>query len=232
MTETGVDNIFITMPQFNYNGLSQSSGIYVIFNNHNWRIYIGSTKRFDKRWKDGHVRSLLNNKHQNKFLQADFNKCKQELGHDDFLEFHVLKEMPRTVREERLIEEEKWIKIHFDHGKQCYNLTDRAISREGFQSKDPEETKRKQSEASKKNWQKKEYREKLLSSETFGMGMLGLHHTDTAKNKLREARFKQTFTQEQIKARGNATRGKPRSEETKRRISETKKIKRLEQLGT
>lgn len=211
------------MVQFNYNGLSKSSGIYVIFNNHNWRIYVGSTKQFFKRWVDGHYKSLQGDRHSNKFLQSDFNKCRQELGHDNFLEFHIIQDMPKSTREERLLVEDKWIKVHFDHGKQCYNLTDRAISREGLELKNSKQTKQKQSEASKKNWQNSEYKKRLLNSETFGMGMLGRTHSEASKKKLREARLKQTFTSEQILARGNATRGKPRSEETKQKISLSRK---------
>lgn len=142
------------MVQFNYQGLSKSSGIYVIFNSYNWRLYVGSTVEFKNRWKQGHVGSLLNKKHSNKFLQSDFNKCKTLLGHDDFLEFHVLKNMPGSSREERLAVEEKWLKVHFNNGKQCYNLCDRAISREGHTNKEArkplsDEIKKKMSEIHK-----------------------------------------------------------------------------------
>jgi len=128
------------MAQFNYNEQSKSSGIYVIFNSYNWRIYVGSCKEFKARWRAGHYGSLKNNKHSNKFLQSDFNKCRELLGHDDFLEFHVLENMPNSTRKDRLMREETWIKVHFDNGKNCYNLCDRAISREGHESKNPEET--------------------------------------------------------------------------------------------
>lgn len=145
------------MVQFNYSGLSKSSGIYVIFNSYNWRIYVGSTKQFFKRWIDGHYKSLLRNKHSNKFLQADYNKCKEEHGHDDFLQFHVIEDMPCSTREERLAIEEKWILVHFDNGKQCYNLCAKAISREGSKSKNIEETRKRCSERSKGFWQDPKY---------------------------------------------------------------------------
>lgn len=140
------------MTHFNYNGLANSGGIYIIFNSHNWRIYVGSTMRFKTRWNDGHVRSLLLNKHSNKFLQADFNKCKTLLGNDDFLEFHIIQNMPGSTKQERLGEEEKWLKVHFDHGKNCYNLCDRAISREGTGAKDSTKTSKLISDASLKRW--------------------------------------------------------------------------------
>lgn len=148
------------MVHFNYNGLSESSGVYLIFNNHNWRVYVGSAKRFHTRWKYGHLGSLLNNKHQNKFLQADFVKCKQELGHDDFLEFHVLQNMPGSTREERLSAEDNFLKIHFDTGKQCYNLTATATSREGSFDKNQRETSEKISAALKRFYLDSENRKK------------------------------------------------------------------------
>lgn len=119
------------MALFNFNGLSESSGVYVIFNSHNWRLYVGSSMRFRTRWKAGHLGSLKSGKHANKFLQSDFNKCKALLGHDDFLEFHVLENMPGSSREERLAVEERWLAVHFDQGRNCYNHRSEAVSREG-----------------------------------------------------------------------------------------------------
>ena len=60
--------------EFIYNGHSKSAGIYKLTNKSNGRVYIGSSVRFEKRWK-AHEWSLLSNRHDNKFLQADFNKC-------------------------------------------------------------------------------------------------------------------------------------------------------------
>lgn len=34
-------------------------------------------------------------------MQVDFNKTKELLGHDDFLEFHVLEVMEKSTKEER-----------------------------------------------------------------------------------------------------------------------------------
>lgn len=125
-----------------YQEHSLKSGIYKILNTHTNRIYIGQAQSFKKRWYQ-HSRSLKNAKHQNKFLQADFNKCREELGHDDFLEFHVLEVMEGSTKEDRGSKEEKWIERWFDNGIHCYNFTKKAISREGCPSKNPEETARK-----------------------------------------------------------------------------------------
>lgn len=108
--------------RFFYNEHSLISGIYKIINTHTNRIYIGQAKEFKERWKK-HRGSLLNNKHQNRFLQADFNKSREELGHDDFLEFHVLEVMENSTKEERNKREEEWIAKHWDKQNLCYNLT-------------------------------------------------------------------------------------------------------------
>ena len=49
------------------------SGIYKILNNINGKIYIGSTKNFNKRWVT-HKYLLRLNKHENKHLQYAWNK--------------------------------------------------------------------------------------------------------------------------------------------------------------
>ena len=71
--------------KFIYELHANKPGIYKIINTRTNRIYVGQAKEFKKRWF-GHRTSLLSGKHFNKFLLADFNKCKTELGNDDFLE--------------------------------------------------------------------------------------------------------------------------------------------------
>lgn len=122
---------------------------------------MGSSKCFQVRWFQHH-KSLAQNKHQNKFLQSDFNKCRELLGNDDFLEFHILEVMPDSSKEQRLLAEERWIQVHFDKGQQCYNLCSRAISREGNLSKDPRETARKCSETQKRLWSEPIERQKRI----------------------------------------------------------------------
>jgi group I intron endonuclease len=141
--------------EFIYNGHSKSAGIYKLTNKQNGRIYIGSSVRFEKRWKQ-HETSLLIGKHSNKFLLADFNKC----GTDAFI-FEILEVIDGT-KEERLLKEETYIKQYYDDGKQCYNLCDRAISREGNNSKDPAETAKKCSETQKRLWADPEERQKRI----------------------------------------------------------------------
>jgi len=132
--------------EYKYEGYSFKSGIYKIINKFNGRIYIGSAKRFIERWKS-HTSSLRTQKHSNKFLQADFNKC----GEDAFV-FEVVEVTDGKTKEERLMIEESYIKQYYDKGDNCYNLCDRAVSRENIKNKNPEETKRKISSAAKIMW--------------------------------------------------------------------------------
>lgn len=142
--------------EYKYEGHSLKSGIYKITNKINGRIYVGSARRFKERWQS-HTSSLRKQKHSNKFLQADFNKC----GEEAFV-FEVIEVTEGKTKEERLFIEEGHIKQHYDSGVACYNLCDRAISREGNLSKDPEATAKKCSEKQKQLWQDPEERKKRI----------------------------------------------------------------------
>lgn len=115
---------------FYYDGHSNEPGIYKILNTHTGRIYIGQAKEFKERWTRGHASSLRNGKHQNSFIQNDFNKCFAELGNDSFLEFHVIEAMPNSIKPERKEREEHWIAKFYDEQKQCYNFKKTVSSNE------------------------------------------------------------------------------------------------------
>lgn len=97
-----------------YQDYSNLGGVYQIKNLLNGRLYFGSAKRFKERYR-GHISSLRNNKHRNKFLQNDFNKC----GTDAFV-FEVLEVVEGTLQD-RLLIEQRYVDQFFDSGKQCYN---------------------------------------------------------------------------------------------------------------
>lgn len=105
----------------------------------------------------------------NRFLLNDFNKCKEELGHDDFLEFHVLEVMEGSTKEERNQKEEEWIQKFYDQQQSCYNLKQKVESTDrSCWSYNSVETSKKISSANKgrKAWNKglkfsEEYRQKL-----------------------------------------------------------------------
>lgn len=135
--------------KFNYQDCSLKSGIYKIFNTHTNRIYIGQAKEFKERWK-AHASSLRLGKHANKFLRADFNKCQELLGHDDFLEFHVLEIMEGSSKEARNVREERWIAQVLIAQQQCYNFELKPTKPEqSTWSHTPEQSSRRRSQAHK-----------------------------------------------------------------------------------
>lgn len=126
-----------------YKGHANKSGVYKIVNTTNGRIYIGSCKLFKVRARE-HLKALSENRHSNKFLQNDFNKC----GEIAF-EFHVI-EVVGSGQKNRLLVEQQYIDQHYDKQKQCYNIARQTnnSSRSCF-SKSPEETRKKLSKAQK-----------------------------------------------------------------------------------
>jgi hypothetical protein len=121
---------------------SLKSGIYKILNTHTNRIYIGQAKRFKQRWSQ-HKYHLLKGSHGNTFFQHDFNKCKEELGHDDFLEFHVLEVMEGSTKEARNKREEQT----YDELKSCFEVYNVQKTFKGlcdYKFKDPESQRIKQ----------------------------------------------------------------------------------------
>lgn len=63
------------------------SGIYIIYNKFNSKMYIGSSIHVHRRLKE-HINNLKNNKHANIHLQHAYNKYK------DFIDFELLDECP------------------------------------------------------------------------------------------------------------------------------------------
>lgn len=85
------------------------SGIYKIVNIKNNKIYIGSSKNIENRWKE-HTTSLRRNKHINCILQRAWNKY----GEDSF-EFQTLE----NCSQEQLFEREQY---YIDELKPEYNI--------------------------------------------------------------------------------------------------------------
>lgn len=147
--------------EFKYENNSRKSGIYRITNTVNGRVYIGSTKRFKERWY-AHARLLKTGTHQNKFFQADFDKCLKSLGNDSFMVFEIL-ELTTGNKMERLAVEEIYLHQYFDECKQCYNMTTRAVSPDGCKRQDSETTKAKMSEITKALWKNGTYANSIAS---------------------------------------------------------------------
>lgn len=129
---------------FFYKGNSLKSGIYEIRNRISNKSYIGSAIRFKRRWQ-GHVHSFINNKQRNKHLQRSFNKSFEELGHDNFIEFHILEVMENSTKLERLIREEYWIKFAQENNINLYNLYLEPTKENKIWSNNPKKTGKKHS---------------------------------------------------------------------------------------
>lgn len=133
------------------------SGIYKIINTHSNRVYIGQTIRtFKERWNE-HSSCLLNDNHDNIFLQNDYNKCKKELERDPFLEFSILEITENFSKEYINFLEEFYIIAVYDNQEQCYNFkkTSRSSERLVF-SHSLEESKQKLKESNRKFWESPE----------------------------------------------------------------------------
>lgn len=92
------------------------TGIYLIRNIINNKVYVGSATDINKRWRD-HKWYLNHNKHHNSHLQSSWNKH----GCSAF-EFSILLEC--TV-DELLVRETEYVHIHKSKDKSCgYNVND------------------------------------------------------------------------------------------------------------
>lgn len=166
------------MTEFRYEGRSLKAGVYKITNTLNGRVYYGSTQEFGKRW-NSHIRMLKKNDHHNRFLQFDYNKC----GDKCFV-FEILETVDGS-KEERLLKEEQYLLEFFDSGNKCYNLTNKAISRERCKNKQnracSEETKKKISEANKGRVYSEEARKNMSDAH------VGYKPTDEARQNMSNA---------------------------------------------
>lgn len=204
--------------EFKYEDSPNKGGVYKITNNLNGRVYYGSAKGFKQRWK-GHAGSLLLGKHQNRFLQADFNKC----GTDAFI-FEVIEVIDGT-KEERLLREDYYLKQFHDHGNQCYNFKSVASSSEGNKPRNPEVAHENASKASLKKWAVPEYRAKMSgkkrSAET--RQKISKHHQEHPFVFTDELRKKLSDAQKLIGNRPPNRKGVPFTEEHRRKLSEASK---------
>lgn len=131
-----------------YNGNSRKSGIYCIKNTANGRVYFGSAKVLKQRFVQ-HEIALRRNKHANRFLQADFNKC----GTDSFV--FVVIEVVNGDRAQRLEREQFYLSKWHDRGKRCYNIRHEAASREGAADRDPEASRQRRCAGTQSAWDAK-----------------------------------------------------------------------------
>lgn len=175
------------------------AGVYIILNNTNNNIYIGSTNNIKRRW-DWHKNQLKKNKHGNKYLQRAYNKY----GKDNF-SFEIVE----YINTESLLlsREQKWL----DFFNPEYNILKIAGSPLGY--KHTEEAKKKISEAGKIKIFTQEHRDNLskASKGKPNLKLKGTTRTEEVKNKI-----------------GKANKGRKMSDETKEKLRQINLIRQAE----
>lgn len=177
-----------------------ASGIYKIINAVNNKFYVGSAVDL-KRRKSRHFSELRNNKHNNKHLQAAWNKY----GEQAFV-FVVVEETDKT----NLLEaENKWLYEHV--GKDyCYNIgTDATAPSLGMKGELSPTWGRKRttSELAAQSWKGRLHRPE--SKEKIRAYLTGKPRSEATKEKLRAA----------ATGERNPNYGKPRSADFKAKVS-------------
>lgn len=183
------------------------SGIYIIKNLLNGKVYVGSAVSIKKRWTR-HKHQLNKNKHHSEHLQRSWNKY----GKDNF-SFEVLQVVAN--KKDLIFEEQKHIdRLKSYDRKFGYNISPTAGSSLGVKHTD--EMKRKISMANKG---------KKISSETRRKMSL-------SKMGERNPMYKYVYSKEQKKkmsernsGKGNPFYGKRHSAETRKKMSETPRKK-------
>lgn len=212
----------------------KKSGVYAIRNELNGKIYVGSTANFQARWRT-HKFRLNRGTHTNPHLQGAWNKY----GASAF-EFSVLEECEISMV---TIREQAWVDYYSaTNPTQGYNLRLKVESNRGYKLR--EETKKRISNANKGKSIPLETREKIRNSK-LGKSTYwnrGKPRSDETKQKISLANTGHTVSEitkqkiiQKLKGRRLSTKtefkhrsvpwnkGIPCSEETKHKISETKK---------
>lgn len=132
------------------------SGVYVIRNLKNNRLYVGSSVNLKSR-KAQHFTHLRNNKHSNSFLQNDWNLS----GGEEWFLFEVLE---LTTIENLRDVEQIYINQYFDNRQNCYNLRKDATVHTTNFSNTPELTRKKHSDNMKRRWECQDFKERLSAN--------------------------------------------------------------------
>jgi len=194
-----------------YYTMSKISGIYIIKNLKNNRLYIGSTICFKNR-KAEHIRKIRNKNHANKFMQNDFLKCGIE-----YFSFEIL-EIVKDV--DLLFEREKeYIEKYYDNQIMCYNICKDARGTRGI--KMPEEIKIKISKKLKGRKIHKNTHKRLLDKTRNPFSISGSIHPkhgkklkQSSKDKIREKLKNHKRTKKHCENISKALKGKSLKKET------------------
>ncbi len=196
---------------------TSNSGIYIIQNTQNNKIYIGQAQNIQQRWQY-HRRSLRGGYHANAHLQRVWSKYGEKI-----FKFLILEYCPVEQLNER---EQHYLDIYMPKGA-CYNISVDAASPMRGRSIS-EETRQKMSEANrgrKKPPRSPEHQAKISAANK------GREVSAETRQKLSEAGKRRPPASDEtraklsksLKGRPAPNRGKPTTEETKQKISEAAK---------
>ena len=193
------------------------SGIYLIKNMINGKLYIGSTNDLVTR-KSSHFCLLARNKHKNPHFQSAFNKY----GINNF-KYYII----AYCSVDELLEKEDFYMTYFQSGNRKYGYNIEPPLRTTM----AEDTKRKISVAKKGkpgHIQTEETRKKIAAGMMGQKHALGLKHSEESKKKMSESlrnsgRVYCPLSEEQKIKISISRKGIKHSEETKRKMSEAGK---------
>lgn len=182
------------------------SGIYLIKNTTNNKVYVGSAVNIDKRWKQ-HKKDLNEGKHHSCHLQSAWDKYGEQSFTFDILEL-VTNPVHLLAYEQVYLDYYK--SYENDRGYNIYKVAGSPLG-----VKHTEEARRKISESNKGRKHSEETRQKLSEANK------GRIVSEDTKNKISEANSGRKRTEE---AKKNMSEAKKNiSEETRKKMSEARK---------
>jgi len=194
-----------------------TSGVYIIKNKINNKVYIGSSIHIPKRWKE-HIRHLDSNEHTNQYLQNSWNQN----GKDNF-EFLIAEECDIS---NLLIVEQKWLDTTKSYEPENgYNICQYAGNTLG----------RFHTEEARKKISENHHDVSGENNPMFGVPSpnLGKRHSEETKNKIsqklkgkkswnhgktKESDVSLSKHSERMSGKNNPFHGKTHSEDTKKNI--------------
>lgn len=169
------------------------SGVYYILNKKNNKIYIGSSKRINRRFYE-HRYFLNNQNHGNEHLQKAWNKY----GEDNF-EFGIIEIFNGNDDELRDVEQ-IWMDYFSSYNKDVgYNISAFAEGSGGYIVSEQTREKLKNFHMGRKA--SEETKQKLSSQRKGELnGFFGKQHTEESRQKMRKAKLGNKITETQKKA--------------------------------